>query len=179
MSSIAGGKNFKILIELIFSENSLAIDILLMVSPTNTSTKTKLVMFCCNGDLHIFRPKNHMNNISNLQKSTWNVCVECSDWFDRLRGKIVGVVPNYGFSRPTFKIEKNFLRVSCVCSFNYWFDFHLRQNLIIDFPMQMFTYILGVESNSHNLRITLIEQFNNSEILEMNITLKRNDSTSN
>ena len=43
--------------------------------------------------------------------------------------------------------------------------------------MQMFTYILGVESNSYNLRITLIEQFNNSEILEMNINLKRNDST--
>ena len=41
----------------------------------------------------------------------------------------------------------------------------------------MFTYILGVESNSYNLRITLIEQFNNSEILEMNINLKRNDST--
>ena len=41
----------------------------------------------------------------------------------------------------------------------------------------MFTYILGVESNSYNLRITLIEQSNNSEVLEMNINWKRNDST--
>ena len=37
----------------------------------------------------------------------------------------------------------------------------------------MFTYILGVESNSYNLRITSIEQYNTSVILEMNIYLKR------